>query len=70
MLAEAVALLGEDDWTKVAAGIPKRTAQQCMSRWVKALKKGGCLPILVAGREGGCVLVGPALQRWHPCSRR
>jgi hypothetical protein len=40
LLSSAVAELGEADWSKVAACIPKRTAQQCMSRWLKALKKG------------------------------
>ena len=39
-LVSAVEALGTADWTKVAQRVKGRTAQQCMSRWVKALKIG------------------------------
>jgi hypothetical protein len=39
-LMAAVEALGTADWTKVAQRVRGRTAQQCMSRWVKALKIG------------------------------
>jgi len=39
-LMAAVDALGTGDWTKVAQHVKGRTAQQCMSRWVKALKIG------------------------------
>ena len=36
----AIEELGTADWTRVAQHVRGRTAQQCMSRWVKALKIG------------------------------
>lgn len=39
-LVAAIELLGMEDWTKIAQHVRARTAQQCMSRWVKALKIG------------------------------
>lgn len=41
LLSEAIARHGTDDWTKVASLVPKRTPQQCMSRWCKALGNEG-----------------------------
>lgn len=41
LLSDAIARYGTDDWTKVAAMVPKRTPQQCMSRWCKALGNEG-----------------------------
>jgi len=39
-LISAINALGTADWTLVAQHVKGRTAQQCMSRWVKALKIG------------------------------
>ncbi|RYE84476.1 MAG: hypothetical protein EOO65_02200 [Methanosarcinales archaeon] len=37
LLREGVERFGSEDWLGVASCVPKRTAQQCMSRWIKAL---------------------------------
>jgi hypothetical protein len=39
-LSRAIATVGTADWTAVAQLVPRRTAQQCMSRWLRALKQG------------------------------
>ncbi len=39
-LRAAVEALGDMDWTAVAHRVPRRTAQQCLSRWTRALKAG------------------------------
>ena len=39
-LSQAIASIGTSDWTAVAQLVPRRTAQQCMSRWLRALKQG------------------------------
>ena len=39
-LVAAIESLGMEDWTRIAQLVRGRTAQQCMSRWVKALKIG------------------------------
>ena len=39
-LSHAIAAVGTSDWTAVAQFVPRRTAQQCMSRWLRALKQG------------------------------
>lgn len=40
LLRQAVEQIGDTDWTAVAKLVPRRTAQQCLSRWTKALKAG------------------------------
>ena len=40
LLKNAVEQIGDTDWTAVAKLVPRRTAQQCLSRWTKALKAG------------------------------
>ena len=39
-LSQAIASIGTSDWTAIAQLVPRRTAQQCMSRWLRALKQG------------------------------
>jgi hypothetical protein len=40
MLRNAIDTYGDTDWAKIAMLVPRRTAQQCLSRWTKALREG------------------------------
>lgn len=39
LLRAAVEKHGIDSWASVAADVPRRTAQQCQARWIKALRR-------------------------------